>query len=349
MPTRMLRAATRWKATREPSRPSMVVGARRIATRLPKTDPKLDVRWSHPKAVPRLDSLVESAIRDWMEGITMAKPIPECGGDGNEEGSGGPEEGTEGDDVRPVVASSEVGGDREAQCLHERFVEGKRAQMGGVGMQRFSDLLVNRRQQLLVSVVHYSGEVHQKQAELRSPEPSSASSCLRSLLKEKDSKIQQLEREINELKRERDLAQSQLVLERSSRKEQKEGVDEAAHSEGDAYRHVERLAKCPRILLPNTFCDNNPTVGGANEDRMVSNDLSKAEVATINSDQIVAVVPFENPISSSHILPNESADQGKLPDTPCNTRILKDGTFITSLASLSRFLASSPRKDFVGS
>ncbi|GER36113.1 kinesin-like protein [Striga asiatica] len=80
-------------------------------------------------------------------------------------------------------------------------------------------------------------EVARLEAELRSPEPSSASSCLRSLLKEKDSKIQQLEREINELKRERDLAQSQLVLERSSRKEQK-----ASDHGGPSSQAVKRLS-----------------------------------------------------------------------------------------------------------
>ncbi|KAL0426746.1 UNVERIFIED_CONTAM: Kinesin-like protein NACK2 [Sesamum latifolium] len=63
-------------------------------------------------------------------------------------------------------------------------------------------------------------EVARLEAELRSPEPSD-SSCLRSLLREKEMKIQQMEREINELKRQRDIAQSQLELERSSHKEQK--------------------------------------------------------------------------------------------------------------------------------
>ncbi|KAL3625265.1 Kinesin-like protein nack2 [Castilleja foliolosa] len=65
-------------------------------------------------------------------------------------------------------------------------------------------------------------EVARLEAELRSPEPTSASACLRSLLREKETKIQQLERENNELKRQIDLAQSQLELQqRSSHKEQK--------------------------------------------------------------------------------------------------------------------------------
>ncbi|KAL6224310.1 hypothetical protein ACLB2K_003165 [Fragaria x ananassa] len=55
------------------------------------------------------------------------------------------------------------------------------------------------------------------EAELRSPEPS----ALRSILEEKDLKIKQMEREMEELKRQRDLAQSQLELERSVSKVQK--------------------------------------------------------------------------------------------------------------------------------
>ncbi|XP_050388060.1 kinesin-like protein KIN-7B isoform X2 [Argentina anserina] len=52
------------------------------------------------------------------------------------------------------------------------------------------------------------------EAELRSPEPS----ALRSILEEKDLKIKQMEREMEELKRQRDLAQSQLELERKVNK-----------------------------------------------------------------------------------------------------------------------------------
>ncbi|KAM7513495.1 hypothetical protein LguiA_003078 [Lonicera macranthoides] len=63
-------------------------------------------------------------------------------------------------------------------------------------------------------------EVARLEAELRSPEPAS-SLCLRSLLMEKDLKIQQMEKEMNELKRQRDLAESQLEQERSAHKEPK--------------------------------------------------------------------------------------------------------------------------------
>ncbi|KAG2717810.1 hypothetical protein I3760_03G192400 [Carya illinoinensis] len=69
-------------------------------------------------------------------------------------------------------------------------------------------------------VKHLQKEVARLEAELRSPEPSS-SSCLRSLLVEKDLKIQQMEREMEELKRQRDIAHSQLELERKSNKAQK--------------------------------------------------------------------------------------------------------------------------------
>ncbi|CAK9159255.1 unnamed protein product [Ilex paraguariensis] len=69
-------------------------------------------------------------------------------------------------------------------------------------------------------VKHLQKEVARLEAELQSPEPSS-SSCLRSLLMEKDLKIRQMEREMNELKRQRDLAQSQLELERRAPKELK--------------------------------------------------------------------------------------------------------------------------------
>ncbi|XP_021756732.1 kinesin-like protein KIN-7B isoform X2 [Chenopodium quinoa] len=69
-------------------------------------------------------------------------------------------------------------------------------------------------------VKHLQQEVSRLEAELKSPEPSS-SSALKALLIEKNVKIQKLEREMGELKRQRDLAQSQLELERT-RKEKKE-------------------------------------------------------------------------------------------------------------------------------
>ncbi|XP_057506273.1 kinesin-like protein NACK2 [Actinidia eriantha] len=70
-------------------------------------------------------------------------------------------------------------------------------------------------------VKHLQKEVARLEAELRSPEPSS-SSCLRTQLMEKDMKIQQMEREVKELKH-------QLELERSANKEPK-GLNQGGHS-----------------------------------------------------------------------------------------------------------------------
>ncbi|KAK7363351.1 hypothetical protein VNO77_05491 [Canavalia gladiata] len=67
-------------------------------------------------------------------------------------------------------------------------------------------------------------EVARLEGELRSPELSSRS-CLRSLLAEKELKIQQMERDIENLRRQRDLAQSQLDLERRANKVQKGSND----------------------------------------------------------------------------------------------------------------------------
>ncbi|KAJ4831196.1 Kinesin-like protein nack2 [Turnera subulata] len=77
-------------------------------------------------------------------------------------------------------------------------------------------------------VKHLQKEVARLEAELRSPEPSSASH-LKSLLMEKNIKIEKMEKEMKELKRQRDLAQSQLELERRAHKEQK-GLNESGPS-----------------------------------------------------------------------------------------------------------------------
>ncbi|KAL0722492.1 hypothetical protein Bca4012_037091 [Brassica carinata] len=66
---------------------------------------------------------------------------------------------------------------------------------------------------------HLQQKVAKLESELRSPE-SSSSTCLKSLLVEKEMKIQQMETEMKELKRERDIAKSQLEVERKA-KEQK--------------------------------------------------------------------------------------------------------------------------------
>ncbi|KAB1996333.1 hypothetical protein ES319_D13G223700v1 [Gossypium barbadense] len=69
-------------------------------------------------------------------------------------------------------------------------------------------------------VKHLQKEVARLEAKLRTPEPTSAS-CLQSLLMEKELKIQEMEREMEELKRQRDIAHSQLEQERKARKVQK--------------------------------------------------------------------------------------------------------------------------------
>ncbi|KAG9450516.1 hypothetical protein H6P81_010481 [Aristolochia fimbriata] len=67
-------------------------------------------------------------------------------------------------------------------------------------------------------------EVARLEAELRTPEPSSAS-CSEALLKEKDIKIQEMEIEMEELKRQRDIAQSQLNELRKKVKEDQPGMN----------------------------------------------------------------------------------------------------------------------------
>ncbi|CAN1289941.1 Kinesin-like protein NACK2 [Linum perenne] len=69
-------------------------------------------------------------------------------------------------------------------------------------------------------VKHLQQEVARLASELQTPETSSISQLKSSLL-QKSLRIDELENEIKELKRERDLAQSQLELERKSRKELK--------------------------------------------------------------------------------------------------------------------------------
>lgn len=92
-------------------------------------------------------------------------------------------------------------------------------------------------------VKHLQKEVTRLKAELLSPEPSS-SKCLRSLLLEKEQKIEQMEREMNELKRERDLAQSELEVARKLYKETKE------------LNHGRQVAKCL------SFSSENVSVSG---------------------------------------------------------------------------------------
>ncbi|XP_052200535.1 kinesin-like protein NACK2 [Diospyros lotus] len=89
-------------------------------------------------------------------------------------------------------------------------------------------------------VKHLQKEVARLEAELRSPEP--PPSCLRTLLMEKDLKIQQMEKEVKELKHE-------LELERSAKKEPA-GLNQDGHSS--------EVSKC---LLPLLNNESRPTLG----------------------------------------------------------------------------------------
>ncbi|KAI4380828.1 hypothetical protein MLD38_006973 [Melastoma candidum] len=75
---------------------------------------------------------------------------------------------------------------------------------------------------------HLQKEVARLEAELRSPDLSS-SSCLKTLLREKDLKIVEMERKMTELKRQRDIAQLQLEEERKQNKERK-GINQSGPS-----------------------------------------------------------------------------------------------------------------------
>ncbi|XP_068641151.1 kinesin-like protein NACK1 [Aristolochia californica] len=78
-------------------------------------------------------------------------------------------------------------------------------------------------------------EVARLEAELRTPEPSSAS-CSEVLIKEKDLKIQEMELEMEELKRQRDIAQSQLNEMRKKVKEEQPSMN--------PFESPKKVAKC---------------------------------------------------------------------------------------------------------
>ncbi|KAJ0962908.1 hypothetical protein J5N97_028030 [Dioscorea zingiberensis] len=89
-------------------------------------------------------------------------------------------------------------------------------------------------------------EVARLEAELRTPELS-GSSCSEALLMEKELKIKKMEMEMEELKRERDIAQSQLD-------ELRKKVKEDPH-ESNPFASPRRVAKCL------TFSDSSPQFG----------------------------------------------------------------------------------------
>ena len=76
IPTITLTSPTRWKEILQPAIPMNVVWASNNAQSPPRIEPRFPVSCSHPKAIPRLWSSVESAIRDWIAGPTIARPIP---------------------------------------------------------------------------------------------------------------------------------------------------------------------------------------------------------------------------------------------------------------------------------
>ena len=63
-------------ATLHPGIPMKVAGAINTEQNPPVMEPKLGVSCSHPKAVPRLLSSVESATRDWIAGAAISRPMP---------------------------------------------------------------------------------------------------------------------------------------------------------------------------------------------------------------------------------------------------------------------------------
>ncbi|MED6150544.1 Kinesin-like protein nack2 [Stylosanthes scabra] len=91
------------------------------------------------------------------------------------------------------------------------------------------EVVNNARVNMVVSdktlVRQLQKEVVRLEGELRSPELSSSSSCLRSLLAEKELKIKQMEKDMEDLRRQRDLAHSQLELERRANKVHKGSND----------------------------------------------------------------------------------------------------------------------------
>lgn len=103
--------------------------------------------------------------KKWAIGCAFLIPnLKESGGEGDEESGGGPEEGTEGDDVGAVVAHGQVGGDRVARWLYYGPEESERAQARWAGVKRRTDLCVHTRQQRLVCPLHNPGKIHQNQS-----------------------------------------------------------------------------------------------------------------------------------------------------------------------------------------
>ncbi|PNX80285.1 kinesin-like protein NACK1-like, partial [Trifolium pratense] len=116
-------------------------------------------------------------------------------------------------------------------------------------------------------------EVARLEGELRKPELS-ADECLRSLLDEKELKIQQMEKDMEDLKRQRDLAQCQLDLERRANKVQKGSIDCGSSSqvvrclsfadenELDIVKHTpeRRVTVSRQAMLKNLLASPDPSI-----------------------------------------------------------------------------------------
>ncbi|PKI61176.1 hypothetical protein CRG98_018407 [Punica granatum] len=78
---------------------------------------------------------------------SRGRDLKEGGGEGDEDGSAGPEEGTERDDESPVVAHREVSREWVARALDDGAEQSQRAHPGRVGVQGGAHLLVDSREQ----------------------------------------------------------------------------------------------------------------------------------------------------------------------------------------------------------
>lgn len=73
--------------------------------------------------------------------------LKEGGGDGNEEGGGGPNISPISNDVGPIMSGRQVSSERVTNSLHHRSEKGQRAQPGRARVQCFADFFVHSRQQ----------------------------------------------------------------------------------------------------------------------------------------------------------------------------------------------------------
>ncbi|KAK9101606.1 hypothetical protein Scep_025036 [Stephania cephalantha] len=125
-------------------------------------------------------------------------------------------------------------------------------------------------------VKHLQKEVARLEAELRSPEPSSP--CLKSLLMEKNLKIRKMEFEMEELKRQRDRAQSELELERKIHKKQKEY---------DLFEPSHQVAKCLSFSNENDSSFSTPTSQNGRRNKVRRNNMSRRSITSTDPSMLV--------------------------------------------------------------